>query len=157
MESTLGTWPQLFELYDAVVRLETEMWNAADAHLRADAGLPLGRFEVLNAVEDIGSGCRVVDLGVRLVITVGAASKLVDRLEAGGLLVRRDNPDDRRSSLLALSDEGRTVLARARRSLAGHLESTASSTLTADERVALVKTLTRVREAYAGRRPVAAA
>jgi DNA-binding MarR family transcriptional regulator len=44
---------------------------------------------------------------------VGAASKVVDRVEAAGHCVRRPNPGDRRSSLIALTPEGVRVLAAA--------------------------------------------
>lgn len=44
-----------------------------------------------------------------------AVSGIVSRLEERGLIVRRTNPADRRSALLALSDEGETVLEQGRR------------------------------------------
>lgn len=44
-----------------------------------------------------------------------AASGIVSRLQERGLIVRRTNPADRRSALLALSDEGETVLEQGRR------------------------------------------
>jgi DNA-binding MarR family transcriptional regulator len=54
-------------------------------------------------------GCRVEEIRQELGITVGAASKLVDRLERDGLAVRSANPSDRRSSLVALTAEGDAV------------------------------------------------
>jgi DNA-binding MarR family transcriptional regulator len=56
---------------------------------------------------------RVQDLSDDIGITVGAASKLVDRLERGGLAVRSPNPVDRRSSLISLTVPGRQVLTSA--------------------------------------------
>jgi DNA-binding MarR family transcriptional regulator len=53
--------------------------------------------------------CRVVDISTELGITVGAASKLVDRLERAGLSERVANPGDRRSSLVRLSEAGRRL------------------------------------------------
>jgi len=47
------------------------------------------------------------DVAAALAVTVGAASKLVDRLEAAGLCIRRAHPDDRRSSLLDVTAAGR--------------------------------------------------
>lgn len=44
-----------------------------------------------------------------------AASGIVSRLEERGLIERRANPGDRRSALLALSEEGETVLEQGRR------------------------------------------
>jgi DNA-binding MarR family transcriptional regulator len=56
--------------------------------------------------------CRVQEVRSDLGITVGAASKLVDRLERDGLAVRRANPDDRRSSLIELTRDGLRALER---------------------------------------------
>jgi DNA-binding MarR family transcriptional regulator len=53
---------------------------------------------------------RVVELRQELRITVGAASKLVDRLEKEGLAQRQPHPSDRRSSLIALSPAGERAL-----------------------------------------------
>jgi DNA-binding MarR family transcriptional regulator len=44
---------------------------------------------------------------------VGAASKVVDRVEAAGHCVRLPNPDDRRSSLIDLTPTGTACLTRA--------------------------------------------
>ena len=57
--------------------------------------------------------CRVLDLVRAVAITVGAASKAVDRLERAGWCVRSAHPEDRRSSILALTAEGSRVLAQA--------------------------------------------
>ena len=53
------------------------------------------------------------DIAQEVDITVGATSKGVDRLEARGWCERRANPDDRRSSLLALTPAGRAALTAA--------------------------------------------
>jgi len=59
------------------------------------------------------SPCRVYDIAAELSITVGGTSKLVDRIEAAGHCRRVANPDDRRSSLIELTNAGRRLLARA--------------------------------------------
>ena len=56
--------------------------------------------------------CRVYDIARELSITVGAASKGVDRVEATGHCVRL-NPDDRRSSIVELTPVGESLLAEA--------------------------------------------
>jgi MarR family transcriptional regulator, organic hydroperoxide resistance regulator len=55
----------------------------------------------------------VQDLASEFSITVGGASKVVDRVEAAGYCRGRANPDDRRSSIIELTPAGRRVLARA--------------------------------------------
>ncbi|WP_201832235.1 MarR family winged helix-turn-helix transcriptional regulator [Microvirga zambiensis] len=49
-------------------------------------------------------------LAERLGMTRGAISKLVDRLAAKGLAVRKADDEDRRAQRLALTEEGRTLL-----------------------------------------------
>ncbi|WP_120719844.1 MarR family transcriptional regulator [Streptomyces hundungensis] len=56
---------------------------------------------------------RVADLATEFAIGVGATSKGVDRLEKRGWVVRQADPADRRSHLLALTEEGARLLARA--------------------------------------------
>jgi DNA-binding MarR family transcriptional regulator len=56
---------------------------------------------------------RVQDLSGDMGITVSAVSKLVDRLERDRLAVRRPNPADLRSSLIALTDAGGSRLTAA--------------------------------------------
>ena len=97
---------ELRALFSDLVRLETELWDAVEARLRAEHDLTLGRFEVLDLVATHDGTARVQDVAAALSITVGGVSKLVDRLEAAGLLVRAPNPDDRRSSLLELTRAG---------------------------------------------------
>jgi MarR family transcriptional regulator, organic hydroperoxide resistance regulator len=107
-----GVMTDLKELFSQLIRLETELWDAIDARLRAECGLPLGWFE---AMQTVGRGdlCRVQDIAGELAITVGGTSKLVDRIEADGLCQRRPNPGDRRSSIVELTPAGHRLLGRA--------------------------------------------
>lgn len=98
--------------FDRLVRVEILLWNRLDDELRRHTGLPLGRLEVLRVIAGT-EGCRVQDIASRLLITVGAASKLVDRLEASGHCQRHPNPDDRRSSLLTVTAVGQVALTQA--------------------------------------------
>lgn len=99
-------------LFRDLVRLEIVLWNAVEARLVSECALPLGRFEVLQVIGASGP-CRVGDISDELEITWGGTSKIVDRLEASGLCRRRPNPDDRRSSLITLTEPGERVLATA--------------------------------------------
>ena len=113
--------PDLPRLFSELVRLETELWNAADARLRERLDLPLSRFEPMQVIERRPS-CRVQDIAAELAISVGGTSKLVDRIEAAGHCRRRPHPDDRRSSLLELTPAGRRLLVRATADLEEELE-----------------------------------
>jgi len=107
-----GDVSELRQLFNDLIRFEIELWNAADARLRSDFDLPLTQFEPMS-VMDRTPGCRVYDIAGELGITTGGTSKLVDRIEARGFCRRLPNPDDRRSSLVELTADGRRVLAQA--------------------------------------------
>ncbi|MEL4383306.1 MarR family winged helix-turn-helix transcriptional regulator, partial [Shewanella algae] len=66
----------------------------------------LGTLLALRIVGDAGGNARVLDVSEALAITIGAASKQIDRLERSGLAERRPHPHDRRSSLLSLTAAG---------------------------------------------------
>jgi DNA-binding MarR family transcriptional regulator len=102
----------LRQVFDDFVRLETELWNTVDARLVRECGVTLGAFNALLIVNE-RVDCRVNDLAAALAMTVGGVSQSVDRFEAQGLLVRRPNPANRRSSLLEVTDAGRAALTAA--------------------------------------------
>jgi MarR family transcriptional regulator, organic hydroperoxide resistance regulator len=99
-------------LFNDLIRFEIELWDAVDARLKSEFGLPLTHFEPMSVMDRL-PGCRVYDIASELGITTGGVSKLVDRIEAGGYCRRLPNPADRRSSLLELTPEGRRVFAEA--------------------------------------------
>lgn len=101
----------LYDLFFDLTRLEMRLWDHVDGALRAETDVPLGRFEALLVLQRLGP-CRILDVSRELGLTVGGTSKLIDRLETGGLCARRPNPDDRRSSLLVLTEEARVVIDR---------------------------------------------
>ncbi|MFZ1412008.1 MAG: MarR family transcriptional regulator [Micropruina sp.] len=96
--------------FDTLLRYEIQLWNALDGAVQREHGLSLGRLRALRVLRERGGRARVQDLADDLLITVGAASKLVDRLERDGTAHREPNPDDRRSSLIALTPSGTSVL-----------------------------------------------
>jgi len=104
---------ELAQFFEDLVRAETRLYNAVDARLRDRHGLTLGQYELLTVISR-RDGCRVLDIVRTVGITVGAASKAVDRLEAAGWCRRRVNEDDRRSSVLTVTPAGTRLLARAR-------------------------------------------
>src|ERR1700738_5109173 len=102
----------LEQVFSELVRLETELWNAADTRLRTDFNLPMNRYEPMRVIERRGS-CRINDIAADLVITIGGTSKLIDRIEASGHCRRLPNPQDGRSSIIELTPSGKRLLAKA--------------------------------------------
>ncbi|GAA3853639.1 hypothetical protein GCM10023084_04860 [Streptomyces lacrimifluminis] len=96
-------------LYRELISLEIELWDGIEGRLRAEYDLPLTSFEVLHLLLR-QPGRRIQDIAEKFSITVGGTSKVVDRLEAAGLCERRANPNDRRSSIVELTPEGRKLV-----------------------------------------------
>jgi DNA-binding MarR family transcriptional regulator len=119
---------ELVPVFSELIRLEIELWNAADARLRADFGLPLSRYEPMRVI-DSHQSCRVNTIATELVITVGGASKLVDRIEASGHCRRRPDPKDGRSSIIELTPSGKRLLAKATVALEAELSVRLSAVL----------------------------
>jgi DNA-binding MarR family transcriptional regulator len=137
----------LRQVYDDLIRFETDLWNGVDASLQRDRGVSLAVF---NALLVIGATpqCRVWDLARAVSITVGGASQAVDRLEARGLAVRRPNPADRRSSIVELTASGRDLLEKAGALFDEELRTWFSSdVLTDNELVGFAEALRRLRAA----------
>lgn len=67
----------------------------------------------LMALNFIGrkDGCGVTDLGEHLGVSSAAASQMLDRLVQQGLIVRTEDPNDRRGRLIALTPAGESVVA----------------------------------------------
>jgi MarR family transcriptional regulator, organic hydroperoxide resistance regulator len=106
---TARSGPDLRLLFSELVRLETELWNAVEARLRAEFQVTLPYFEFLQVISR-QPACRVQDIAAELAITVGGTSKVVDRIEASGYCVRSANPADRRSSIITLTPAGGRLL-----------------------------------------------
>jgi len=91
-----------------LVRLEIMLWDRVDSRLRAEHSLSLAFFEALFFLSRSDDGSlRVGDLAQAMRITVGGASKLVDRIERAGLVRREPDATDRRASKIALTSNGK--------------------------------------------------
>jgi MarR family multiple antibiotic resistance transcriptional regulator len=98
------------DFFTALVRYEIDLWNAIDDALQRQGQISLARLQAVDVIAEHAGAGRVLDVSGEIGITVGAASKLVDRLERDGLAVRSPNPEDRRSSLIALTVAGTRAL-----------------------------------------------
>ena len=133
-------------LFNDLIRFEIELWNAVDARLKSEFSLPLTHFEPMSVIDKI-PGCRVYDIANELGITTGGTSKLVDRIEASGYCRRLPNPDDRRSSLLELTEAGRRLLTKAGAAFDEELQLRLGSALPERTLRQFASTLTRLRAA----------
>ena len=132
--SPLGVIGRLHRLADT---LNTEL-----RALFAEAGLSDGDFDVMASLRRAGAPFALTpsELAATTMVTSGAVTKRVDRLEAQGYVTRTVSTDDARSRTIALTDTGRALIddlfprhvANERRLLAG---------LSEDERADLARLL----------------
>jgi DNA-binding MarR family transcriptional regulator len=102
----VAAWRLLLETYARVVeRVEAAL---------AEHGLPpLAWYDVLWALREApGRRLRQAQLAHAVVMSRSGLSRLVDRIEAAGLLRREPSPSDRRGTDVVLTDEGRAMLRR---------------------------------------------
>ena len=93
-------------LFTALINTEMGAWNAVESALsEARNALTLGRFLVLSTVRDTPACC-IQEVAASQGITLGAASRLVDRLHRDGLLHRTPCEHDRRATILTVTDRG---------------------------------------------------
>jgi DNA-binding MarR family transcriptional regulator len=137
--------PSRIQWLSDLIRLEISLWNRINTRLHREHDLSLAFFEALFFIGQSRDGSlRVGDLARALRITVGATSKLVDRIEATGLIRRDLDADDRRASRIALTDAGRHMLANASTTYEAEMATVLDATLSTDERQRLHDLVTRL-------------
>jgi DNA-binding MarR family transcriptional regulator len=133
----LRAWRLYFESALALV-------DVLDAELTRDAGIPLRWYDALVHLEETPDGLRMNELAERILYSKSGFTRVVDRMEAAGLVRRVRPDDDRRSILVVLTDEGRTTLERARRHHRHAIEQHFSSHLADTDIKALARGLEKV-------------
>ena len=133
-------WAGLLRVHAAVVpQLERAL---------ARKHMPLAWYDVLlelNSAPD--RRLRMTDLAARVVLSRERVSRVVDELEAAGLVRRERNADDKRSYLAVVTPEGRTRLRAAAPLYLDGIEEHFARHLTDDEIGVIGAAFTRVLEA----------
>lgn len=115
----------------------------------AARGLGDGDFDVLATLRRSGAPHELTpgELGASTMVTSGAVTKRVDRLERSGLVERRVDDSDGRGRRIRLTDRGLALIDEA---YAVHMDNEVRllAGLTADERTDLVRLLRRLAESF---------
>ncbi|WP_027815250.1 MarR family winged helix-turn-helix transcriptional regulator [Paraburkholderia bannensis] len=77
--------------------------------LRTEFDTTLPRFDLMAQLERHPEGLRMTELSRRLMVTGGNVTGITDQLEKEGLVVRDTAPEDRRSTAVRLTPEGRAA------------------------------------------------
>ena len=95
------------------------------------SGLSIAQIVALTRIDKGASG--VSDLGEELGVTSAAASQMLDRLVQQHLILRSEDPADRRAKQIVLTEKGRQTLQEGFNARQGWLEGLAA-TLSASEK-----------------------
>jgi DNA-binding MarR family transcriptional regulator len=137
----LGAWLTLLHAHSVLI-------DALEEDLQKERGLPLGWFEVLLQVTSAPEGqMKMQELAHSVLLSKSGVTRLVDRMEAAGLVSRVACPTDRRAVYAVATPAGRDLLGDAitvhTASLARHF----TEVLTPAEVVALRATLQKILDA----------
>lgn len=110
----VGVWRSFLRAHAAVVqRLERE--------LLTEVGLPLPWYDVLlQLMEAPGGRLRMAELADQVLLSRSGLTRLIDRLQAEGLVRRERSKDDARGTFTVITDAGK---ARLRAASPSHLTS----------------------------------
>ncbi len=131
------------ELTDAVIRLRRALRASIRKEIDWEA-LPMAQVEILLSLAE-QSPARVSDLAQRLHLAPSTSSGLVAQLLRSGLVARDVDPDDRRASVVTLTDPGRRELQRWEEANAAHIGD-ALAALADHERRAVLDAVSALRE-----------
>ncbi|MFD3696297.1 MarR family winged helix-turn-helix transcriptional regulator [Streptomyces sp. NPDC058646] len=91
----------------------TTLATRVDQALNRAHGLPLSWFEVMLWLQGQSAPVAASDLGARTLLSRSQVSRVVDALQARGLVARVPSPTDARSVCVALTSAGRQAFAEA--------------------------------------------
>ena len=106
-ESRLAAWRAFLNAHAVVI-------DSIEREMAAAGVLPLGSYDVLLALlEAPGRRLRLHELASHIVLSRSTLTRVVDRLEAEGLLARERVAMDRRGAYAVLTKQGSRALRRA--------------------------------------------
>jgi DNA-binding MarR family transcriptional regulator len=98
------------QLLVTFLRAHRVVVEALERKLQSEAGLSLAQMEVLaRLAQSPERKLRMTDLTRLLQISKSGVTRLIDRLEEGGLVARDSSPSDRRLTYACLTDRGLEV------------------------------------------------
>lgn len=105
-ENVVKAWTRM-------VRVQRMVLNSIEADLKQAGFPPLAWYDVLLEVRNGGAGgVRPKDLQEQLLLAQYNLSRLVDRIENHGCIVKAQSPDDGRGSVLTITEIGRGLIDR---------------------------------------------
>lgn len=140
-ERDVAAWRALLLAHNRAVR-------AIEADLDATEAVPLGWYDVLLELQAEPQGLRMQELGERVVLSRTRVSRLVDELEAQGLVRRQRDPDDGRATIASITPAGRAAFTATAPIYLAKIDEHFNRHLSERERQVVATALTRVVDAH---------
>lgn len=126
-----------------LVRVAKQIERDIETNFARPAGLTFAGFRLMSALKYGGpmSPCRLADL---LSVSSASVTSALHTLQRAGLLTRTPQPDDRRMLVIALTEQGESVIDEFLHWWTAHREKGWLENLTPDEEVDLARLLVKV-------------
>ncbi|MEZ0094898.1 MarR family winged helix-turn-helix transcriptional regulator [Streptacidiphilus sp. EB129] len=112
--------PEQLTAYFALMEVGSLLQHAVDQQLREEGGLSYIQFQILAVIGESTEGRqRMTDVADRLVHSRSGLTYQVAQLAEAGLVAKAPSPDDERSVIVSLTEQGRALLGRV---MSGHIQ-----------------------------------
>jgi DNA-binding MarR family transcriptional regulator len=116
MESSLSSpTPDRLRCWRLFFESAMALLDVLDSELQDAVGIPQRWYDVLVHTEESPNGIQMTELADRILYSKSGFTRVIDRMEAAGLVRRVRPPNDRRSILVLPTEKGTKTLERARR------------------------------------------
>lgn len=133
------------QLFGLLLETNARLSRSLGLELEAECELPLAWFDVLLQLRRSPDGrLKMNEIADAIVHSSGGTTRLVDRIEEAGLVVRQSCPSDRRAIHVAITDAGNAKLDEALTVHLEYLDDSLAKQLTLDEREVLASLLTKL-------------
>ncbi|MFI5934209.1 MarR family winged helix-turn-helix transcriptional regulator [Actinoplanes sp. NPDC051494] len=149
--------PAQLNAYFALMEAVSLLQHRVEQQLRAEGDLSWVQFQLLARLADADGELSMTDLADGVVYSRSGLTYQAALLDKAGLVRRGPSPDDERSTLVTITDQGRELLARV---LPGHIEVARDmlfAPLSGDDLPQLGDIMTRVRDHMRAQPPRSAA
>lgn len=112
-----------------LVRTHSRFWDRLESEMRRRHGLTMARYDVLAHLVGSGGRLGLGELASAIALSPSGLSKLLDRMDASGLISREPDPHDARAAVATVTPHGRALAREARTSHHALLRKTFGSAL----------------------------
>jgi DNA-binding MarR family transcriptional regulator len=127
-----------------LIRTHTRFWDRVEAEMRREHGLTMARYDVLAQLRNAGGRLGLGELASAIALSPSGLSKLLDRMDASGLIRRQPDPDDARAAFATITPRGQALVDGARTTHHALLRRTFGAALTDRDVADLMRVLGRI-------------